>query len=67
MIEFPARALRLLVSYRYLYVVVYLEINLSTMSIRVSTSLFLGLLYNRTSRILFLVHNLSEILGLVSI
>ena len=67
MVEFPTRSLRVLVLCRYPYVVAYLEVNLAAVSIRVPTSLFLGLLYNRTSRFPALMYYPSELLSLVSI
>ena len=67
MVEFSARSLRILVLYRDLYLITYLEVDLSAVSIRTPTSLFLSLLHNRTSRIPPLVHYLSEVLGLISI
>ena len=67
MIELLARSLRLLVPYRDLYVVAYLEIYLAAMAIRVSTRLFLGLLHDYTGRFPPLMHYSSELSGLVPI
>ena len=67
MIKLLARSLRLLVPCRDLYVVAYLEIHLAAVAIRVSTRLFLGLLYNRTSRFPPLMYYSSELSGLVPI
>ena len=62
-IELPAGALGLLVLYRHLDVVTRLEVDLTAVSVHVSSCLFLGLLYGRTSRFLGLVYTLYYSLG----
>ena len=63
MIELPAGALGLLVLYRHLDVVTYLKVDLTAVSVYVSSYLFLGLLYSRTSRFPGLVYTLYHSLG----
>ena len=60
MVELLARPLRLLVPSQDLYIIAFLEIHLAAVAIRVSPRLFLGLLYNYTSRFLPLIYPFRE-------
>ena len=63
MIKLPAKALGLLVPYRYLDIVIYLEVDLTAVLIHVLSCLFLGLLYSRTSYFLDLIYTSYYSLG----
>ena len=67
MVELPARALGLLVLYRYLDVVTYLEVDLAAIPVYVTSGLFLGPLYSYTSRFLGLVYTFYYSLGFLSV
>ena len=67
MIKLPAKALGLLILYRHLDVITYLEVDLTAVPVYVPLCLFLGLLHGRISRFLGLVHAFYHGLGFLSI